>query len=127
MIRRSSFFVFFAVVAACAGSDAEDAGDGSVQCTPELGTSPSGCPESSAAEAAFANVKSTCGVVDAELDATDPASPTLTDAGKAKICTTCDCRKAVYAYRTQYANCTSEDQANAALAKNLYEVASTCP
>src|SRR5690242_19834761 len=88
------------------------------QCSPALGTSPNGCPESAAAEAAFDKIKSTCGVVDADLDATNASSPTLTAAGKAKLCSSCDCRTAVYAYQTQYAKCTASDQGNAAFAKN---------
>jgi hypothetical protein len=96
------------------------------QCAPTLGTSPSGCPDTQPAEAAFTKIQSACGVADSDLDASNPDSPTLNAAAQPKLCTTCDCRTAVYAYETLYAKCTGSDQANTAFARNLYAIAAAC-
>ncbi len=69
----------------------------------------------------------TCGVVKDDFDATNPSSPTLTAAGKAKLCATCACQQDVINYYAVYANCTSEDQGNAAFAKNIHDVVLACP
>jgi hypothetical protein len=129
MMALSRYVVVAVALFGCSSSseDASNSSSGTTaQCTPALGTSPSGCPEAQPAEAAFAKIKSTCGVVDGDLDATNPSSPTLTAAGKAKLCTTCDCRTAVYAYKTLYAKCTGSDEGNTAFAQNLYSIAAAC-
>jgi hypothetical protein len=124
---RSLVVVAVGLAAGCSSSGGTGSSSSGAQCAPALGTPPSGCPETAAAEAAFAKVQSSCGVANTDVDASNPNNPTLTAAGNAKLCSTCECRTAVYAYRTLYATCADPDeQGNTALAKNMYGVASVC-
>lgn len=104
-------------------SDTTTDSSATATCAAALGTSPAGCPDTTRAESAWNTLKSTCGVADSDLDV---ANRTLNASAKPKLCSTCDCRKAVYDYETAYANCTGEDEANTMLAKNLYDIAAAC-
>src|SRR5262249_1584586 len=92
-------------------------------CSPTVPASPAGCPETAPADAAWNTVQTTCNVAEPDLDT---STLSLTAAAAPKLCATCACRQAVYEYYGKYRNCTSEDQGNTALAKNLYAVASAC-
>lgn len=96
------------------------------KCVPALGTSPSGCPDTHTAELAFGQVQSACSLTNADVDTSNPQSPTLTAAAQPKVCATCACRTAIFAYETLYKNCTASDQQNAAFAANLYSLAAAC-
>lgn len=70
---------------------------------------------------------SACGLSKDDFDTSNPSSLTLTAAGKAKLCATCECQQEVFNYYALYAKCTSGDAGNAAFAKNVYDVALVCP
>jgi hypothetical protein len=96
-------------------------------CAPTTPASPGGCPDAPTAEAAFSSLEATCSLTEADVDLSDPQNPTLTAAGSAKICSTCDCRTNAFDYYALYMSCSStQEVANAALAKNIYAVAANC-
>ena len=73
-------------------------------------------------------MKSACGLTDADLDFSDAKNPTLTAAGKAKMCVTCECQQRAFDYHAVYANCTDGSEAgNVAFAKNVYDEVVACP
>ncbi len=95
-------------------------------CMPALGASPSGCPDTTAAEAAFGKVEGACGTSQGDYDFSDAMNPKPKTSARPKICGSCACRQAVFDYFTLYKNCTGSDKANAAFAANLYGVAKSC-
>jgi hypothetical protein len=100
---------------------------GAVVCAPSLQDSPVGCPGTTEAETAFASMKSMCGLIEGDLDTSNPESPDLTAAGKAKLCVSCACEQKAFNYYAVYANCTEgSDAANAALAANIHVDAAAC-
>ena len=127
-MKRLGLLFLPVVLAACSlgTNNGNSAGGDGGQCAPALGTSPSGCPDTHTAESAFGNVQSACNLTNADVDTTDPNSPTLTAAAQPKVCATCACRTAIFAYETLYKNCTASDQQNAAFAGNLYALATAC-
>ena len=119
-----------ATLLAC-GSDSSDSSsasnpssDGGTSCT-HVTITQSGCP-GTLAESAWSKIQSTCSVSAADLDTTNKDSPTLTAAAKSKLCASCDCKNAVYDYADLYAHCTTSDQQNAAFAKNMSAISSSC-
>lgn len=104
-------------------SGANNNASNSLRCDLALGSSATGCPESTRAEDAWDEVRSACDLSDTDVD---PSNLTLTDAAKPKVCVSCGCRQASVAYRTLYVQCTADDQDNATLSKNLHAIASSC-
>ncbi len=110
-----------------AGAGSGGAGGAPVDCMPTLPASPPACPDTPTAEAAWTAAQSACGLSDTDVDASNPQSPSLTANGKAKICTTCECQQKAFDYHALYINCTdSQEAANTAFAKNVYDVAAAC-
>lgn len=107
-------------------SPATSVGQQDATCSPAVAASPPDCPDQTAAESAWNAVQTTCELADADLDASNLASPDLKPDALPKLCAACACREAVYAYYGAYRHCTSDDQSNAAFAKNLYATASAC-
>jgi hypothetical protein len=108
-------------------SSASASTGGATGCMSTMPIPSPGCPDTPTAEGAYAKMRDACGVVKEDFDITDPNSPTLTPAGKGKLCATCACQQEVINYYAVYANCTSEDQGNAVLAKNIHDVVVACP
>lgn len=108
---------------ACSSSD-DTAGGGA--CTPALGANSGKCPDTNAAETAYARMKTACAITESEIDGSNAASPTLAPSAKPKTCSSCGCRNAIYDYETLYQGCTDSDKSNAAFAKNLYDLAAAC-
>lgn len=109
------------------GGTAGSGGKAATGCMPVLPSLSPTCPETSTAEAAFSSVRSTCGLTQSDLDASNPQNPTLTAAGKAKLCATCECQQKVFDYYALYANCTASIEAgNTALAKSMHADAKAC-
>ena len=93
-----------------------------------LPASPPACPDTPTAEGAFESMKTACSLANADLDFSEPKNPTLTAAGKAKICVTCECQQKAFDYQAVYANCMESSSAgNIAFAKNVYNEAVACP
>ncbi len=109
-------------------SSASASSGGATGCMFPVPTFPPACPDTTMAEAAFSKMESACGLTKADLDASDPKSPTLTAVGKGKLCSTCDCEQKAFDYYGVYANCTDgSDAANTAFSKNIHSVVLGCP